>query len=97
MRRRLTASDGLALLNRALDFRSDLVRMAEMFFDAGAAEFLGRPLFATSERALDRRGAKPATGRLSGVRLTPAASFVPVPSECCGNRERHQGAADCRE
>ena len=32
MRRRLTASDGLALLNRALDFRSDLVRMAEMFF-----------------------------------------------------------------
>ena len=32
MRRRLTASDGLALLNRALDFRSDLVRIAEMFF-----------------------------------------------------------------
>jgi hypothetical protein len=28
----LTASDGLALLNRAWDFRSDLVRMAEVFF-----------------------------------------------------------------
>jgi ketosteroid isomerase-like protein len=28
----LTASDGLALLNRAWDFRSDFARMAEMFF-----------------------------------------------------------------
>jgi hypothetical protein len=27
----LTASDGLALLNRAWDFRSDFARMAEMF------------------------------------------------------------------
>jgi hypothetical protein len=41
MRRRLTASDGLALLNRALDFRSDLVRMAEMFFDAGSRRVPG--------------------------------------------------------
>ena len=28
----LTASDGLALLNRAWDFRSDFARTAEMFF-----------------------------------------------------------------
>jgi hypothetical protein len=28
----LTASDGLAPLNRAWDFRSDLARMADMFF-----------------------------------------------------------------
>jgi hypothetical protein len=50
MRRRLTASDGLAFLNRALDFRSDLVRMAEMFFRSrGTAEFLG-PAFIHSQR-----------------------------------------------
>jgi hypothetical protein len=31
----LTASDGLALLNRACDFRSDLVGVAAMFFETG--------------------------------------------------------------
>jgi hypothetical protein len=31
----LTASDGLALLNRACDFRSDLVGIAAMFFETG--------------------------------------------------------------
>ena len=31
----LTASDGLALLSRAWDFRSDLVRVAEIFFETG--------------------------------------------------------------
>ena len=34
----LTASDGLALLNRAWDFRSDFARMAEMFFKQGTVE-----------------------------------------------------------
>jgi hypothetical protein len=37
----LTASDGLALLSRAWDFRSDLVRVAEVFFgNKGTADFL---------------------------------------------------------
>jgi hypothetical protein len=31
----LTASDGLALLNRAWDFPSDLFRVAEIFFETG--------------------------------------------------------------
>ena len=31
----LTASDGLALLNRAWDFRSDFARMAEIYLEKG--------------------------------------------------------------
>jgi hypothetical protein len=48
----LTASDGLALLNRAWDFRSDLVRMAEVLFrNRGTAEFLRRATYSLIRNA----------------------------------------------
>jgi hypothetical protein len=52
----LTASDGLAFLNRAGDFRSDLVRVAEIFLrNRGTAEFPRRSTYLLISKRLSAR------------------------------------------
>ena len=49
----LTASDGLAGLSRAWDFRSDLVHVAEIFFETGEPQSSqGGPLIRLFRNAL---------------------------------------------